>query len=84
MHPQNIPKSHHLDCRAGRLLADGTDGPPEQLFTTKQLASWLGVSMGFLEIGRCRGYGPRFVRVSSNRVRYRRVDVVAWLHERMY
>ena len=37
-----------------------------------------------LEIGRHRGYGPKFVRIGPGRIRYRRADVLAWLEARIF
>ena len=78
------PRSHHLDKRAQALLASSADA--DELLTTAETAEWLGVSIQFLEIGRCRGhdYGPPFVRLSRRCVRYRRGDVQAWLRERTH
>lgn len=77
--------SHHLDRRAVQL-ATSTDaaGPADDLLTTAAVAAWLGVSLQFLEIGRNRGYGPKFVRLTPRMIRYRRGDVVAWLRERAH
>lgn len=76
-----IPKRHLIDRRASRTIefAPRFDDRP---LTTADVASWLGVSTQWLEIGRCRGYGPRFTRISTRRVRYAREDVVAWLRSR--
>ena len=74
------PQKHHLDRRAASLIAAG-EGPADDLLTTEALAEWLGTSTQFLEIGRCKEYGPRFIKIGS-RVRYRRSDVLAWLDER--
>lgn len=78
------PKKHHLDRRAHKLLAEGADGHPDDLLTTSQTAIWLGTSTQWLEIGRSRGFGPKFIRVSPRKVRYRRRDVLFWLEERTY
>ena len=75
--------SHHLDKRAAELAAAGT-GSSDDLLTTKAVAEWLGVSCQFLEIARSRGHGPRFLRVSPSRIRYRRDDVLRWLEERAH
>ena len=40
--------------------------------------------MEFLEIGRSRGYGPKYVRMTPRMVRYLPSDIVAWLKERTY
>jgi hypothetical protein len=78
-----LPK-HHLDKRAGDLIAAG-GGDTDDLLTTKQVATWLGVSVQWLEIGRSKGYGPPFVRLAKKRgVRYKRSTVLKWLAEREY
>jgi predicted DNA-binding transcriptional regulator AlpA len=79
------PQSHHLDKRASDIAAriDG-GGDKDELLSTEQTATLLGVSRQWLEIGRTRGYGVPFVRLSPRRVRYRRSDVIAWLNERTH
>jgi hypothetical protein len=85
-----VPQRHHLDRRAGELAAASAAPPqpsspdPDQLLTTAQVAQWIGVSKQWLEIGRRRGYGPRYSNISPRRTRYCRGDVVAWLQERMH
>ncbi len=71
-----------IDRRAHRLV--DVDFHPEELVNTKELAAWLGVSVQFLEIGRTRGYGPKFVRITEKLVRYRVADVVEWLKARTH
>jgi len=78
-----IPKQHHLDRRADDIAARGA-GDPNDLLSTVQVAGWLAVSPQFLEIGRHRGYGPRFVRLSTRRTRYLRSDVIEWLRSRSH
>jgi predicted DNA-binding transcriptional regulator AlpA len=75
------PARHHLDRWASALAEHGR-GDPDDLLTTPALAEWLQVSSEWLEIGRSRGYGPKFIRLSPSRVRYRRSDVLEWLAER--
>ena len=75
-------RSHHLDRRAERLLEEESDGQPDDLLSTAQLAAWLGVSRQWVEVGRSRNYGPPFIRLSPRRVRYRRRDVLDWLNSR--
>jgi predicted DNA-binding transcriptional regulator AlpA len=77
------PPRHHLDRRAASLITS-TSGDLDDLLTTSETAHWLSLSTQWLEIGRCRGYGPPFVRVSPRCVRYRRRDVLAWLHQRTH
>ena len=51
---------------------------------TVRVAVWLGVSPEWLEIGRSKGWGPPFIRLSPRRVRYRRGDVKRWLEGRAH
>lgn len=78
-----VPASHQLDRRAPDLIAQG-GGDPDDLLSTSELSEWLGMSTAFFEIGRHKGYGPPFIRVSARRIRYRRVDVLEWLKARTH
>src|SRR5271166_3121847 len=83
--PQPPPQRHHLDRRAADLAAEGASaGDADQLLSTSDVAEWLGLSTQWLEIGRGTNYGPRFVVLSTRRIRYRRADVLAWLAERTF
>jgi hypothetical protein len=77
------PLRHHLDRRAARLAALAVANN-DKWYSTAALADWLGVSTQFLEIGRHRGYGPPFKRVTPKMIRYRHGDVMAWLNERSH
>ena len=79
-----IPQRHHIDRRAGDVAGAAADRNPEELLTTAGTAEWLGISSQWLEIARHGGYGPRYVRLSPRRIRYRRSDVLAWLEERSH
>ncbi|HZN84472.1 MAG TPA: hypothetical protein VFC01_32995 [Mycobacterium sp.] len=57
-------------------------GEDDQLLTPSETASWLAVSPQWLSIGRHRGWGPPFERLTPKVVRYRRGSVRAWLAER--
>jgi predicted DNA-binding transcriptional regulator AlpA len=81
--PKSAPQSHHLDKRADQLTASDT-GNDDDLLTTKQVADWLGISTQWLEIGRSKNYGPRFVRISARVIRYTRGDVREWLRGRSH
>jgi hypothetical protein len=77
-----IHRTLHLDRRASDLaLVAGDD---DLLLTPKQLAQWLGVSDQWVSIGRCRGYGPPFIKVAPLTVRYHRGSVRQWLNERSF
>ena len=79
------PKRHHIDRRAAKLVeAEQISNDPDQLLSTKELADWLGCSPEWCEIARHRAYGPKFVKLSPRRVRYRRGDVVKWLAGRTH
>jgi hypothetical protein len=75
---------HHLDRRALALMDAVNEGSDDELMATVLVAVWLGVSPEWLEIGRSKGWGPPFLRLSPRRVRYRRGDVKKWLQERAY
>lgn len=79
----NTPARHQLDCRADELIQK-TEAGMDDLFDTRQLAAWLGVSKQFLEIGRNKGYGPRFEKLGPRCVRYTKEDVLLWLKERSH
>lgn len=56
----------------------------DEFLCTKQLAKMLGVSVQWLEIGRCYGYGPKFCKLGAGLVRYRLSDVMKWVAVRTY
>jgi predicted DNA-binding transcriptional regulator AlpA len=72
---------HHLDRRAGELIAIGA-GNPDDLLTTKQVAAWFGMSVITLEIWRSKGKGPPFTKLTPRMVRYQRGGVLNWLAKR--
>ena len=71
-----MPARHHLDRRTDELARAVAAEPEDLLFSTRELAQMLGVSEQWVEIGRCRGYGPRFVVSGPRRIRHRRGDVL--------
>jgi hypothetical protein len=73
---------HHLDPRAGLIVHEAPAGDDDTLIDTVSTARWLGVSTQFLELGRCKGYGPDFIRLSARCVRYRKGAVLTWLKSR--
>lgn len=78
-----MPATHHLDRRADQLIA-ACVGPDDELLSPRDVAQWLGVSVQWLAIGRGKNYGPKFQRLSSQVIRYRRADVKAWLADRLH
>lgn len=56
---------------------------PESLLSEVQAATLLGFTPRALQAWRQRGGGPRFVRVSSRAVRYRRRDLVEWTESKL-
>jgi len=73
---------HHLDRRAKKLIAEIQSTNPDELLNTRQLAEWLSCSESWLEIARCKNFGPNFIRMGPRNIRYRRRDVIAWLNKR--
>jgi hypothetical protein len=67
-----IQRSLHLDLDRRAADLARVAGDDDALLTPKQLAQWLGVSDQWVAIGRCRGYGPPFVKVAPMTVRYHR------------
>jgi len=85
VHPLvDTPKKFHLDKRAHAIAARIAELPDDALLGPKETSEWLGVCEDWLAIGRHRGYGPCFVRLSPSLIRYRIADVRAWLEERVH
>jgi predicted DNA-binding transcriptional regulator AlpA len=76
------PVRHHLDRRAADIAS--VAGDDDELLTTNQMATWLGVSTQWVEIGRHKGYGPPFERLGPKLIRYRRGKTRAWLDARTH
>ena len=75
------PKNLQVDKHATLLVEEGK-GNEDDLITSKELASWLRVSISWVEQSRKHGYGPPVIYISKNAIRYRRDHVLAWLAER--
>ena len=56
----------------------------ETLLTEKGAADFLDLTPRCLQAWRCRGGGPRFVKISSRCIRYRRSDLQKWVQERLF
>jgi len=50
----------------------------DRLIGENEAASFLGYTVRALQNWRVRGGGPKFIKVSSRSVRYRRRDLIAW------
>jgi Helix-turn-helix domain len=58
------------------LLPEGvTSG---QLLTPAQVSSWLGIKVKTLDVWRCKGTGPAFIK-RFRRIRYQAESVAQWL-----
>lgn len=53
------------------------------LINEAEAALFLGVSIRSMQGFRHRGGGPRFVRISSRCIKYRRIDLRAWSERRL-
>ncbi len=62
----------------GRTNSDVEQG----LLDPPSAAAILGLSVHTLKDWRIHGIGPRFIRISSRRVRYRPRDIEAWIGSR--
>lgn len=80
---EHAPSSHHLDRRVAPLIAAG-EGAGDDLLSTREVAEWFGVSVQWLEIGRSKNYGPPFLRLGPQRIRYQRTAVLRWLEGRRF
>ena len=78
------PNRHHLDSRAAELAELAERGSPDDLLPTRETADLIGTSHQWLEIGRTKGYGPPFVRISPRCIRYRRSAIITWLDSRTF
>jgi predicted DNA-binding transcriptional regulator AlpA len=59
----------------------------DDLLTTKEAATLLGLKYGTLEIWRSKGQGPEFLKLGDSNgaaVRYQRSVLTAWLAQRAY
>lgn len=78
------PKFLLLDRRAQQIASAAVGADPNMLLDSKEEAVWLGVSVPWLEIGRCKGYGPPFIRLGQKLIKYRVGDTLKWLDERTH
>jgi len=76
-----VSRRHHIDRHANSIVEAGV-GDDDDLLATRDMVAWFRKSKQWFEIGRSKGYGPPFIRLSPQVIRYRRGDVKAWLAER--
>jgi len=65
---------------------ENSDRDPDYLdclIREREAAKFLGYNARTLQNWRFRGCGPKFVRVSSRSIRYRRRDLIVWAEERL-
>ena len=58
-----------------------------ELLDNEQTATLLGIKPNTLEIWRCRGIGPNFVKMGTSKqapVRYQRGEVASWLERQSF
>ena len=55
----------------------------DKYLSTKEAATLLGIQPNTLEIWRCKGRGPLFVKLGGP-VRYRLSDLNAWIEKRIH
>jgi hypothetical protein len=78
------PKRHHIDKHAEHILKDGATGADDELLTEREMADWWRVSPEWFQQGRLRGYGPQFVTLGPNCIRYTRGAGRTFLRERSF
>ncbi|MBB3065349.1 helix-turn-helix domain-containing protein [Limibacillus halophilus] len=54
----------------------------DRLMTESEAADFLSYTTRALQNWRVRGGGPKFIRISSRSIRYRRRDLITWADER--
>jgi predicted DNA-binding transcriptional regulator AlpA len=56
----------------------------DDILTERQVSDWLGISEPTLFRHRRDGTGPKFIRLSTRRVAYRKSAILAWLQQHEY
>ena len=77
------PKRFHIDRRALAISDEAIAADPDRLLDTREVAHWFGVSEQWLEIGRSKNWGPKYVKLAPRMVRYRVRDCLGYLEERV-
>jgi hypothetical protein len=72
----------HLDKRAADIVK-ATRGSDDKLLTAREAARWLGVSEKWLATGRTDQYGPPYIVLENDAIRYPLGMGRAWLMTRV-
>jgi hypothetical protein len=64
------PKKQRLYKRTAEVLAKMQTLSDDVLLNTAEVAVWFDVSVEWLEIGRSKKFGPKFVKLGPRLVRY--------------
>jgi hypothetical protein len=59
-----------------RELINAASFPP--ILTVEQAARMTGLSIDWLNQGRCKGFGPPYLRLARKAIRYDRDALLAW------
>lgn len=88
---KDLPHSRFNDgcakVAATAQTATITTPDPDELLTSHVTAALIGIKNNTLEIWRCAGKGPPFIKLGDAPqapVRYRRGDVIAFIEQRLY
>ena len=76
-------KRFHIDGRASALADDPIGADPDRLLDTHAVARWFDVSEHWLEIGRSKHWGPKYVKLGPRMFRYRVRDCLDYLEDRI-
>ena len=76
----------HVDSVASPPPDNGGVGAADELtplLTEPQAAAYLNLTQRALQAWRCRGGGPRYVKISARAIRYRKSDLGLFVDERL-
>ncbi len=65
-------------------MKDANKETDQKLLLTEEAAAFLALTPETLARWRIIGYGPKFVRISSRAVRYRKRDLIAWAEANLH
>lgn len=75
-------KRFHIDRHASALADDPIGADPDRLLDTHAVARWFDVSEAWVEIGRSKNRGPKYVKLGPRIFRYRVRDCLDFLEAR--